>query len=238
MERCENCEQQIGKLETGYVHNDHILCRDCYDRIARQDGPPAREESAQTGGAAQGVKLQPFRISHQGRGKPKRKLTESERNALATIAAIAISVVVMVWAWRSCTSWFSRTWEEAGQRVQQREDTFELRVVPATTAQLDKIALGLEREFTLSSLGFAVKSSSHRNGYYVAAEFVGPGVSDVAVWFLTGESYSEGGMVLSATYLAAEFSDWPKGWETKAEAGPGDEDCSLLRRYAERAVKQ
>lgn len=35
METCENCGSIIGKLETPYVHGDHVVCRECKDRLAQ-----------------------------------------------------------------------------------------------------------------------------------------------------------------------------------------------------------
>jgi hypothetical protein len=36
LERCENCERIIGRLETPWVFDGHIVCRECHDVLARQ----------------------------------------------------------------------------------------------------------------------------------------------------------------------------------------------------------
>ena len=33
METCENCHRQIGDLETPCVLNDHVVCRECWERL-------------------------------------------------------------------------------------------------------------------------------------------------------------------------------------------------------------
>lgn len=35
-ETCDNCGRVIGKLETPYVHGEHVVCADCYQRLHPQ----------------------------------------------------------------------------------------------------------------------------------------------------------------------------------------------------------
>jgi len=40
MESCRNCETKIGKLETGYIWNDTIVCKDCHSRLEGSSSRP------------------------------------------------------------------------------------------------------------------------------------------------------------------------------------------------------
>lgn len=44
-EICENCGRQIGKLETPMLHDEHIVCMECYERLARANLPAKLTES-------------------------------------------------------------------------------------------------------------------------------------------------------------------------------------------------
>lgn len=33
VEICENCEKEIGKLEQAFIHNNHIVCEQCYKKL-------------------------------------------------------------------------------------------------------------------------------------------------------------------------------------------------------------
>ena len=121
------------------------------------------------------------------------------------------------------------------RETREARERFSARVIPATQQQLAAIASGLQHGMTLTGIGYAVKSNSHNNAYYVAAAFSGPGVSnEIGVWFITGAQIAETRMILSATRKAAAFSEWPAGWEKRVRAGIADEDCRELLRYAEK----
>ena len=111
-------------------------------------------------------------------------------------------------------------------------DEFVKRVQQPTTNQLDRIKPGLEKGFVLQPPAYTVKSKSHNSAYYIVTRLQGPGVSAFAAWCISGEPTAESGIVLSANNVAAEFSQWPKGSETKADAWITDPDCSNLLDYA------
>jgi len=39
MDKCENCERTIGKLETPFVLHERVVCRECYGRLVAQAPP-------------------------------------------------------------------------------------------------------------------------------------------------------------------------------------------------------
>ena len=93
------------------------------------------------------------------------------------------------------------------------------RISAASTAQLDKIADGLQADCTL--LRYAAwmqKSSTHNNAYYVVACFDGPRIPNIhGAWFITGDPDDLSGMILSANAQAARYSEWPD--ESKMKYG-------------------
>ncbi len=53
METCENCHRQIGDLETPCVLNDHVVCRECHEKLSRREshGSVARSTDKSVAGA-------------------------------------------------------------------------------------------------------------------------------------------------------------------------------------------
>jgi hypothetical protein len=41
LEKCQNCQRPIGALETPQVYKDHVVCFECYGRMAAQSTPTA-----------------------------------------------------------------------------------------------------------------------------------------------------------------------------------------------------
>jgi predicted RNA-binding Zn-ribbon protein involved in translation (DUF1610 family) len=52
METCENCGRQIGKLETPRVHENHVLCAECWTRLAPQEAELVDDEPESPAGGA------------------------------------------------------------------------------------------------------------------------------------------------------------------------------------------
>lgn len=77
--------------------------------------------------------------------------------------------------------------------------------MPATRAAA---ILGKDGGISVSKAA-AVKSTEHKNAYYVAIRFVGPGIEDgtTGVWAVTN---LDSGMAASVDAAAEEFSGLPK----------------------------
>ena len=43
METCENCNRLIGNLETPYLHDGHVVCADCKQRLSIGVAPPLHQ---------------------------------------------------------------------------------------------------------------------------------------------------------------------------------------------------
>jgi hypothetical protein len=52
METCANCERQIGNLEPAHVHNNAILCNDCFQRLTASQPPVAAPQPRHPNNAA------------------------------------------------------------------------------------------------------------------------------------------------------------------------------------------
>jgi hypothetical protein len=51
MDKCENCGRVIGRLETPQLHDDHIVCVECKERLlkaSRASTEPVREIHVET----------------------------------------------------------------------------------------------------------------------------------------------------------------------------------------------
>lgn len=72
---------------------------------------------------------------------------------------------------------------------------------------------------TYAGAGYALKSPSHKNCYYVGAKIFGPGIEEgvEAVWCLTGNP-DQPGLAMSVSSMAVAFSEYPDGRNTKATA--------------------
>ena len=84
--------------------------------------------------------------------------------------------------------------------------------------------------------GYAVKSSSHRNAYYVSTKIYGPGIDEgvTCVWFISGDKSSPG-LIHSADHFAHEFTpDIPFSRDTKAAASMRDKEARAVKAYAEK----
>jgi len=107
----------------------------------------------------------------------------------------------------------------ANKRNQTKPPGFAARVKPASRQQLTDIASGLEKDFVVHpSAAYMVKASSYKDAYYVVSPLTGPGIEDrLGAWLRYGDPQTHG-MVLSANGMAAEFSAFPEGSKTKANA--------------------
>ena len=107
--------------------------------------------------------------------------------------------------------------------------------VPASTAQVAIIADGLRQvEPGANVLGaFRVKSDVHRNAWYVAAHFTVPGVPEGAVglWLVSGLP-EQPGTVLSVDHIALNFSPWPDGTKSDAQASQLDPSAQRAEKCA------
>ena len=97
---------------------------------------------------------------------------------------------------------------------------------------LTAIASGLDGRVTGLRNGWAVRSPSHGQMYYIAAEIVGPGLTGaVGLWASNSLQPGEG-LVLSVDGLARTFSEWPDGRETQAHTSIADAEATIAKRCA------
>jgi hypothetical protein len=103
-----------------------------------------------------------------------------------------------------------------------------LPVEPASPKQLSMIREVLERGFTIPE-AYAVRSQSHKQGYYVGGKIYGPGVQDGApsVWLISGEK-DDPGIILSVNAMAAEFSAPMLASKTKAGGSVTDPETEAV----------
>jgi hypothetical protein len=82
---------------------------------------------------------------------------------------------------------------------------------------------------------YAVRSMSHKRGYYVGGRIYGPGMEDgaPAVWLISGEKHDPG-IILSVNATAAEFSAPMLASKTKAGASVTDPEAETVLSYLRR----
>jgi hypothetical protein len=110
----------------------------------------------------------------------------------------------------------------------------EFQVEPASPKQLRLIREVVERGFSVRE-AYAVRSQSHKRGYYVGAKIHGPGIEDgaPAVWLISGEK-NDPGMILSVNAMAADFSSPMLAAKTKAQARVTDPEAEAVLSYLQR----
>ena len=79
-------------------------------------------------------------------------------------------------------------------------------VSPASEEQIESVTMGLEKGFKLQNV-YAQKIKA--NEYAIAARMTGPGVDEIAIWFVRHTSTGSVGNVYSHEAVTAEFSEWP-----------------------------
>ncbi len=112
------------------------------------------------------------------------------------IAAIVMIVVITVNDGKSSSTSTSRS----------TSTTSSPSVLPASAEQIESVTMGLEKGFKLQNV-YAQKIKT--NEYAVAARMIGPGVDDVAIWFVRHTASGSVGNVYSHEAVTAEFSEWP-----------------------------
>lgn len=107
---------------------------------------------------------------------------------------------------------------------------------PVPSGVVTGLAQGIERRFTVRKTGWMVKSSQHADAYYVALFLEGAGISEWAVWFVSGSLMAQGGEVggLAVNPAATEFSDWGSSKNSDAEAKSSDRDCVELIEFCKK----
>jgi hypothetical protein len=106
-----------------------------------------------------------------------------------------------------------------------------LKVETASPKQLGLIREVVERGLTVRT-AYAVRSQTHKRGYYVGAKIYGPGLENgaPAVWLISGEK-GDPGMILSVDAVAAEFSAPMLASKTKAGASSSDPEAEAVLSY-------
>ena len=106
------------------------------------------------------------------------------------------------------------------------------RCVPASVAQMNAVRTGVKHVDPKNDVksGWAVKSKSFDNVWFVATKVYGAGMengSDPGVWAISG-SQAKPGMTISVNGNAKSFSSWPDASTTRAGttlADDGAEDA-------------
>jgi len=95
--------------------------------------------------------------------------------------------------------------------------------------RLIKIALG--EGITIKSSAM-IKSSNHKNAFYIGVNFYAPGVKEkmTGIW-LIGGTWSNPGMLFSVDGYAHQFSGMRKASETKAAAYPHDPESKYILQF-------
>jgi hypothetical protein len=108
---------------------------------------------------------------------------------------------------------------------------FDLKVENASQQQLNLIKSVLDKGLRVEKSA-AVKSTKHRNVYYVGVNFYATGVKDkmTGVWVVGGTKENPN-LVYSVNGYAHQFSGMRKASETKAAAYVYDEECEVLLIY-------
>ena len=102
-------------------------------------------------------------------------------------------------------------------------------IEPASQKQIELIGKGLDPELTIVK-GCAVKSSSHKDSYYVSALVNGPQKADVGVWWISG-AREEPGLILAVDGFAFAYSSYPRARKTWVGARATDKEVKLLKTY-------
>ena len=103
------------------------------------------------------------------------------------------------------------------------------KIEPAGQKQIELIGKGLDPELTVVK-GCAVKSSSHKDSYYVSALVYGPQKADVGVWWISGDR-EEPGLILAVDGFASVYSSYPRARKTRVRARATDDEVKLLKAY-------
>jgi hypothetical protein len=92
MEKCENCGRVIGNLETPLLHQEHVVCAQCWDRLQ-----PVKTASAPT------VPIRPTvdrsRIPPWRRSASNDKFSDFDSKVKYVFLAIILAAIVIWLVW-------------------------------------------------------------------------------------------------------------------------------------------
>ena len=108
------------------------------------------------------------------------------------------------------------------------------RIEPAGQKQIELIGRGLDPQLTVVK-GCAVKSTSHKDSYYVSALVHGPEKVDVGVWWISG-AREEPGLILAVDGFAFAYSSYPRARKTWVKARATDDEAKLLKAYLSQEI--
>lgn len=109
------------------------------------------------------------------------------------------------------------------------------KIEPAGQKQIELIGKGLDPELTVVK-GCAVKSSNHKDSYYVSALVHGPQKADVGVWWISG-AREEPGLILAVDGFAFAYSSYPRARKTWVRARATDDEVKLLKAYLSQEIE-
>ena len=106
-----------------------------------------------------------------------------------------------------------------------------LRIEQPSKKQITLIQSVLDNSVTLAESA-AVKSSNHKNAYYIGVNFFAQGIKEkmTGIW-LIGGTKNNPSMVLSVDGTAYQFSGMRRAKETKAAAYISDPESKLLTNH-------
>lgn len=112
LQECENCGRVIGKLEDPYLHNDHVVCRECHGRLADgvevDDKSPLSLEDLAPGGDVALVEIEHpeqseevFEVKHSAPPRGRKRAAPKRHNAFIDPSRNkkAASVMLRVFFW-------------------------------------------------------------------------------------------------------------------------------------------
>ena len=107
------------------------------------------------------------------------------------------------------------------------------KVEAASQEQLWMITEGLAKNLVIKQ-SCALKSSHHKNAYYVGAVFTGPGIEKgvIGCWLISGDK-NKPGIIQSVDGIAHNFTPYPKSSKTQAGASISDKEYKLVKKYLE-----
>src|ERR1700677_2340712 len=87
METCANCGRTIGNLETPRLHQEHVVCKECCDRLQSKP-PPMPIPTVPT---VDRSKIPPWR-----RGRRDEHMAKLDRN-LKYIVLVVVLLAIVIW---------------------------------------------------------------------------------------------------------------------------------------------
>ena len=173
--------------------------------------------------------------------EPGRKPNWAERHDALLKLLPWILVPLALFGWCYSTTSDTRERAEAIVAKQEAREPTQFREAPETTRMRTCTLAGtkIQRELSSGLDGFevtlgqavAVPSGAHERANFVAARVHGPSMGDgqIGVWLVSGP-LDDPGMYLAVNGIAQQFSVFPRGGRTRADATMSDPGASDAKR--------